>query len=180
MHLCYLNAECAELECVVWKHNGRHTCYSIVHGCVVPKFCKKNAFYKANRDESVSQSESICILVMISQRQTTPKRAHSPCTVPYHTSSLRHILFWMPQLPLTCKTKVFVTFNTDKNKKKIRTETSHSLASALTLTLTVTLSPNRPVTRHCWWLWCTALPLTHQPTWQYNTTRRIKDVNYMT
>ena len=55
----------AELECVVSKHNDRHTWYSI-HGCVVSKFCKKKVFYKANRDESVSQSESICVLVMIS------------------------------------------------------------------------------------------------------------------
>ena len=58
----------AELECVVSKHNDRHTWYSIVHGCVLPKFCKKNAFYKANRNESVSQSESICVSVMISPR----------------------------------------------------------------------------------------------------------------
>ena len=60
----------AELECVVSKHNDRHTWYSIVHGCVVAKFCKKNMFYKANRDESVSQSESICVLVMISPQMS--------------------------------------------------------------------------------------------------------------
>ena len=60
----------AELERVVSKHNDRHTWYSIVHGCVVPKVCKKNTFYKANRDESVSQSESICVSVMVSPQMS--------------------------------------------------------------------------------------------------------------
>ena len=49
-------------------------------------------------------------------------------------------------------------------------EKSHSLA--LALTLTVTLSLNHSATRHCWLRWCTALPLTHQPTLQYNITQR--------
>ena len=62
----------AELECVVSKHNDRHTWYSI-HGCVVSKFCKKKVFYKANMDESVSQSESICVLVMISPGSITTR-----------------------------------------------------------------------------------------------------------
>ena len=58
---------------------------------------------------------------------------------------------------------VFVTFNTEKKEKKKRTEKSHSLALALTLILTI-------------WLQSTAdnggaLPLMHQPTLQYNTTR---------
>ena len=60
----------AELERVVSKHNDRHTWYSIVHGYVVAKFCKKNMFHKANRDESVSQSESICVSVMISPQMS--------------------------------------------------------------------------------------------------------------
>ena len=65
----------------------------------------------------------------------------------------------------TCKTKVFVTL-TQKKKKKV------TLTLTLTLTLTVTLSPNHSATRDCWRLWCTALPLTHQLTLQYNITRR--------
>ena len=39
-------------------------------------------------------------------------------------------------------------------------------------TLTVILSPNHPAAWHCWRRWCTALPLTHQPTLQYNIKRR--------
>ena len=45
-------------------------------------------------------------------------------------------------LLLTCKTEVFVTFNTDRT------------ILALTLNLTVTLSPNYSARRHCWQL-CT-------------------------
>ena len=65
------------------------------------------------------------------------------------------------QLPLMCKTKLFVTFNTEKKKGKNTFPT-----------------PNHSATRHCWRLRCTTLPLTHLPTLQYNNTRR-KERHYM-
>ena len=68
-------------------------------------------------------------------------------------------------------------FKRETKKKKKKKGKIHSLA--LALTLTVTLSPNQSATRHCWQLWCTTLPLMHQPRLQYNNTWR-KEPHYMT
>ena len=75
--------------------------------------------------------------------------AHSPCTVPYNTSSLCQYSYTI---------NVAATVNV-QDKYPFPGPSPNP-------------SPNHLATRHCWRWWCSALPLTHQPTLQYNNTWR--------